>query len=304
MPPSRRTEVTEVSPALLRARPLPDSNATSGKHDRGTVLLIGGTRETPGALVLAGLAALRAGAGRLQLATVSSVSTALAIAVPEARVAGLPETADGSIDPHAAGRILELAADSDAVLFGPGTLDEHATAALLAGVLPQLRDARVVLDACAVSALEVEPTLLEQIGQRTILTPNPGEMAALLTRDVDAVRDDPLGSLDDAIERVGCTVALRDAETWIGAVGGERFRDRSGHPALGTSGSGDVLVGFLTGLLARGASPLDATLWAVHCHGVAGATAAAHLAGNGLLAREVIDTLALAVATIAGRGSW
>jgi hydroxyethylthiazole kinase-like uncharacterized protein yjeF len=299
MPPSPRTELVEVTPPLLRDRPLPDSSATSGKHDRGTVLVVGGSRETPGAVLLAGLAALRAGAGRLQLATVASTAVALGVAVPEARVVGLPETQGGAIDPKAADRVAELAAESTVVLIGPGAMDEDVTGALLEGLVPLLRDVSLVVDGRAVAALGTNPSLLERLGARAVVTPNPGEMGSLLDRDVDVVRDDPRAALDDAIERTGVVVALRDAETWVAGPGTERFRDRSGHPALGTSGSGDVLVGFLTGLVARGTSVLDATLWAVHCHGVAGATAAAQVAGNGLLAREVLDALPLALATIA-----
>jgi NAD(P)H-hydrate repair Nnr-like enzyme with NAD(P)H-hydrate dehydratase domain len=156
----------------------------------------------------------------------------------------------------------------------------------------------LVVDAGAMCGLGDDAALLESMGSRAVLTPNPGEMAGLLGRDLDVVRDDLRSALEDAIERTGVVVALRDAETWIGAPGTERFRDRSGHPALGTSGSGDVLVGFLAGLLARGTPALDATLWAVHCHGVAGAAAAARVAGNGLLAREVLDALPLALATL------
>ncbi|MDQ1430051.1 MAG: hypothetical protein QOF40_653 [Actinomycetota bacterium] len=298
MSPSR-VDVFEVVPPLLRDHPLPSGVSTAGKHDRGTALIVGGSSETPGALLLAGLAALRAGAGRLQLATVASAAAGLAIAVPEARVVGLAETSNGAIDPNASERVVELAEQANAVLIGTGAMDDAATAALLARVVPGLRDVRLIADAGAATGLRANPELLQPLGDRAVVCPNPGEMAALLDRDVDTIRGDPLGSLEDAIARVGVVVALRDAETWMGAPGSERYHDRSGHPALGTSGSGDVLAGFLTGLAARGAGLLDATLWAVHCHGVAGAAGAARVGGIGLLARELLDDLPLAFASIA-----
>src|SRR4051794_16824680 len=88
----------ELTHAELQRRPLPDHRGDTDKHGRGTVLVVGGSSETPGAVLLAGLAALRAGAGRVQLATAASAVAALGVAIPEARVIALAETASGAID--------------------------------------------------------------------------------------------------------------------------------------------------------------------------------------------------------------
>src|SRR5688572_16889461 len=90
-----RSEPRIVTPALLRDWPLPVPGG--GKDARGTVLVVGGSRHTPGAVLLAGVAALRAGAGVLQLAVAESTAAALSIEVPEALVVGLPETDGGSV---------------------------------------------------------------------------------------------------------------------------------------------------------------------------------------------------------------
>src|SRR3954454_22729917 len=114
-----RSEV--ITPALLRdwALPVP----TGGKEARGTVLVVGGSRFTPGAVLLAGVAALRAGAGRLQLAVTGSTATALSIAVPEAKVVGLPETDGGSVSGDVPDQLLELAAGADVLAIGSGLDD-------------------------------------------------------------------------------------------------------------------------------------------------------------------------------------
>src|SRR3954465_4838190 len=102
-----------ITPGLLRGWRLPDP--AGDKEARGTVLVVGGSRFTPGAVLLAGTAALRAGAGRLQLATHDDNAPALSIAVPEARVVGLPATPSGSVDGDVPDHLLELAGHADVV---------------------------------------------------------------------------------------------------------------------------------------------------------------------------------------------
>ncbi|MEO8694605.1 MAG: ADP/ATP-dependent (S)-NAD(P)H-hydrate dehydratase [Acidimicrobiales bacterium] len=229
--------------------------STADKHARGQVLVVGGSRETPGGVLLAGIAALRVGAGRLQLATADSVARELAIAVPEARVIGLLENNSGTVFGSAANAVSAETEGADAVLVGTGALDADETGELLCGLLQYVGDTTtIIIDAAGLGFLAQESAMLLRFSGRTVVT-------------------------------------LRSVETWTSAPGESRFRDRSGHAALGTAGSGDVLAGALTGLAARGADPLRATLWAVHCHGLAGEAAAGRGPGIGLLARELLAEL-------------
>ena len=139
-----RPDVTVVTSAVLRQWPLPDPG--DDKESRGRVLVVGGHVETPGAVLLAAEAALRCGAGKLQVATVADAAGRLAMAMPEALVRPLPQTPGGDIAEEAAERILALGRDCRAVVLGPGIGDPDACCALLDRVVPGLT-CTVVLDA-------------------------------------------------------------------------------------------------------------------------------------------------------------
>jgi ADP-dependent NAD(P)H-hydrate dehydratase len=292
MTPSPLAEIV-VTPAVLRDRPLPDHRSVDTKYDRGVVVVIGGATETPGGVLLAGLAALRVGAGKIQLATVAGVAPALAIAVPEARVIPVPETDGGALDPQAGDRLAPYVASADAVLVGTGASDVTGTGELVRRLVPEIQGVAVI-DAGAIPVLRDHPDLLAPLGGRAVVMPNPAEMAQILGCSLDEVTDDPLRALTAAVDRLGVTVTLRGTQTWTAAPGTQAFRDEGGNAGLATSGSGDVLAGAITGLAARGADPLTATIWATHLHGSAADRCAARLGELGYLARELLDELPLA----------
>jgi hydroxyethylthiazole kinase-like uncharacterized protein yjeF len=271
-----------ITPRLLREWPLPDPHG--GKETRGTVLVVGGSRFTPGAVLLAGLAALRAGAGRLQLAAESSTVSALSIAVPEAKVIGLPDNGD---------ELLGLVADADVVAVGPGLDDIGETARLLHLILDAAADdAAVVLDAYALGALSKEPGLLAGRPQGFVLTPNVTEAGHLLGRDPG---DDLAAETHTLAERYRATVSLFGH---IATPDGRGWREESGDAGLGTSGSGDVRAGIVAGLLGRGADPAQAACWGAFAHAASGLRLAPRYGRVGFLARELVDELAYTIATV------
>src|SRR4051794_21465658 len=164
-----------VTEALLRSMPLPRHEQGEDKDERGRVLVIGGSAETPGGVLLAGLAALRAGAGKLQLATCRSVAAPLAVAVPEARVTGLEETPEGGIAAAEAGRLARRCGQADAVLLGPGMMDGEAAAQLTAQLLEGAGEACFVLDAIALHRLDDCRSVLRNRAGPVVLTPHAGE---------------------------------------------------------------------------------------------------------------------------------
>lgn len=248
--------------------PRHDDDAT--KSERGCMLVVGGSRVTPGGVLLAGLAALRVGAGKLQLATVGSVAVPLAVAVPEALVAGLPESDDGHLTADGAERVGDLAARADAVVLGPGVLDDAGMDALLAAILDRCAGV-VVVDAGALRALGRHG----RVRGRVIATPNGKELSAL---GADAI---------SAAAASGAVVSCRDAVTTVAAPDGRTWEETAGCVGLATSGSGDVAVGAVGGLAAQGATLEAAAVWGARLHGLAGE----RLGGIGFLARELLDEL-------------
>lgn len=277
-----------IDASFLAGRPLPDP-ARGGKHDRGTVLIVGATTETPGALLLAGLAALRTGAGRLQVAAPRAVAPLLAVQLPEAQVIGLDEHSSGTVRPTA--RLAEAMAGSDVVLVGPGLGDEEAGHVVLEAAIAAVTDGdgSLLVDAGALVALGATPGAIRPIADRTVAMPNPGEAAALAGDQ--ALDADSGAAVDQLVDRLGCTVALRGPDTWVSSPAHQRVVECDGPVGLATSGSGDVLAGMVAGHLARGAAPFDALVWAVHLHAEAGRALVANTTDLGLLAREVIDAL-------------
>ncbi len=255
------------------------------------MLVIGGEREIPGAVLLAGIAALRAGAGKLQVATCSSAAVQLGIALPEARVIGLDETAAGAIRGRNAKKIADLMKRSHATLIGPGMADADETAALLAELLSLAEETTVILDAGALSSLADNSALLATSSVNGVITPHAGEMATLLGLNIDEVSANPFTVANEAARTLGVVVVLKGPETHIVSPDGEYYRYRSGDVGLATSGSGDTLAGTITGLAARGATPLQSSVWGVFLHGEAGNAMAKKSGRVGYLARELLSQI-------------
>lgn len=282
--PRPSSKPTTVTPDLLRNWPLPSPEG--GKEARGRTLIIGGSRQTPGAVLLAAEAALRSGAGKLQVATAAGVATQVAVALPEALVQGLPETENGALDPAGVEELADLARDASAVLVGPGMTDVKQCARFVAALLPHL-EGPLVLDALALARLTDDVTCLHGLKAQAVLTPNPGELAKTLGIDPDEVDDDPQQAVRRLAAESKATVALGGATSWVASPDGSLWCDLGGSAGLGVSGSGDVRAGILAGLLARGADADQAAVWSTHLHGRAGERLAAAVGKVGFLAREL-----------------
>jgi ADP-dependent NAD(P)H-hydrate dehydratase len=289
--------LTEITPQLLRDWPLPPIGQATDKEARGRVLVAGGGAEVPGAVILAGLAALRTGAGKLQLATAQGVASGLALAVPEARVFGLPQTRGGELAAEGAEALAERAQRSGGVVIGPGMLDEDA-AGVLAQRLAAVEEGALVADAAAMVGLARAPAAARRKRGRLVLTPHTGEMAAMLDCSRVAVEADPLAAARGLAAELQAVVVLKDAVTFVVSPDGRAWRHEGGSPGLATSGSGDVLAGVIGGLLARGAAPAQAASWGVYTHGACGRRLAGRIAPLGFLARELLDEIAPALAEL------
>ncbi len=282
-----------ITPALLRRFALPAPDARGDKDARGRVLAIGGSTQVPGAMLLAGVAALRAGAGKLQLAISRHVAGSLGVAVPEALVVGLPTTRAGEIAGARSVPLLAgLASAASALLLGPGMSDARGAHALVTALVRRMGDdAILVLDAAGILALRLDADALRSLGGRVVLTPHAGEMATLLAMDKTEVEREPARIAREAARRFGATVALKGPESWIAEPDGTLYHYTGGSVGLATSGSGDTLAGIVAGLAARGATASQAALWAAYLHGAAGRVLARRFGPIGFLARELLDEI-------------
>ncbi len=274
----------ELDKSTLHHWPLPQADDASDKEDRGQVLIVAGSREIPGAAILAATAALRAGAGKLTIATPQSVALGIALAMPEARVIALPETSAGGLLASGAELLEKCAARSSALLIGPGLLDGAASCDFVLALLRRLSGVSVILDALAMDVLLREP----RFDEPTLLTPHAGEMAHLTGRSKEDILADAPAAARDMARRGNAVVALKGATTYIVSPQGDEWRHVSATPGLGTSGSGDVLAGIMTGLAARGAPLEQAAAWGVALHALAGKRLAERNGRLGFLARELL----------------
>lgn len=286
-----------VTSAVLRDWPLPAPDG--GKEQRGRLLVVAGTTTTSGAALLAAEAGLRAGAGKLTVATNEETAVAQGVALPEAMVVPLPSSPGGSIAPYRSDLVCSLARNADAVVIGPGFNDPDATVDLLAHLLPRL-DVSLVLDATASAYLGQRPDGVRHLGGRVVLTVNPQELAQTAHRSPGDVEDDPAAVAGDVAGQSDVVVVCGGTDKHVVAPDGRHWVVQGGGPGLGVSGSGDVQAGIVAGLLARGAEPAQAAVWAAYVHARIGERLAADIGPVGALARDQLGQVGRVLAEVGG----
>jgi len=282
-----KTHPAVITQSVLRKLALPAPDEGGDKESRGRVLVVGGGRETPGAVVLAGLAALRAGAGKLQVATVEGNAALVAASIPEARVFALPQTKTGRLARSACAMLEEHLGAAQAVCVGPGMIEDEPVARFVAETLRRCAGGAVVLDAGAIACLGVGRRLLDALKGRAVVTPNAEELANIYGVSTREISSAPLEAARRAARDFRAVVALKGRETFIASPAGDTYVNRAGGVGLATSGSGDVLAGVIAGLVARGAESLHAAAWGVFLHARAGERLSKRIGPLGFLAREL-----------------
>lgn len=271
--------------ASLEAHPLPPVR-NDDKESKGRILVIAGSRAVPGAALLTATAAMRAGGGKLSVATAESAAVQLGLHMPEAMVVGLPEDAEGGFANSAVEPIMRQANNADAVVAGPGMKGSPACEPLAERLVAS--EPALALDVALLKALK-RPRKPRNIAP--VLLPDTDELASLLDCDKAAIEHDPLGNGLKAAEAYRSIVLVKGPPSHVVCPNGDFWTHEGGAPGLGVSGSGDVLAGIVGGLLAGGADPLNALLWAVWLHGQAGAALATKVGPIGFLARQIADEI-------------
>lgn len=278
--------MTELDAAWLAEHPLPLPGQDTDKNKRGRVLVAGGAVQVPGALLLSGEAALRAGAGKVQLATGEDATLGLGLSFPEAAVIPLRTNDAGELDARSGSKLAEAMVRCDVLVLGPGTGPAADAREILATILSKGSGAvDLVLDAAFIPALSSLEEAARAYEGQIILTPHPGEMALLMNCDESDLHP---AVACEASERFGATIVMKGSQTVIACSGKETLRYAGGGPGLATAGSGDVLAGVIGGLLSRGTHAMTSAAWGVYLHGQAGRYLAARGGSLGFLARELL----------------
>ncbi|OHB68010.1 MAG: NAD(P)H-hydrate dehydratase [Planctomycetes bacterium RBG_13_63_9] len=266
---------------------LSERPADAHKGDFGLALIIGGSRGMSGAVVLAGKAALRGGAGLVRLAVPDVVLDTVAGFEPSYMTVGLPSDTVGRIAGDAYEAIIELAGPATVVGLGPG-LGRSSDLDRLVGRLYQELATPMVIDADALNALATQPDVLSQGGRPRILTPHPGEFARLIGKKLDGEQRESAAA--DLAARCGVVVVLKGHQTLI-TDGTRQAKNDTGNPGMATGGCGDVLTGLIAALGCQGLGPFDAARLGVHLHGLAGDFAAAELGEVSMIASDLVQFL-------------
>jgi NAD(P)H-hydrate epimerase len=270
---------------------LPPRRPDSHKGTYGRVLVVAGSRGMTGAAVLCGSAALRGGAGLVQVACPADVQLVVAAGNPCYTTAGIACRADGHYSEACLEELARLAEPADVVAMGPGLGSREDVGFLVRGLLVRLPSKPVVLDADGLNVLA--PLKADGLPERPgplVLTPHPGEFARLLGIPTAEVQADRERLTVEFCRRYKLVLLLKGHRTVV--TDGQRvYRNDTGNPGMATGGSGDVLTGLVAALIGQGLSAFDAAALGARVHGRAGDLAAGELGQVALTAADLLDYL-------------
>jgi len=281
----------ELWTARAAARMLPPRPRQGHKGTFGHVLVVAGCVGKSGAAALAAEGAARAGAGLVTVGCPEAIHPILEVKCTEAMTAPLPETPVHTLGLAAEKPICDLARTREAVVLGPGVGRLDETLELVRRVAKEL-GGPLVLDADALIAWQGEPAGLRTRRAPTVLTPHPGEAAALLGATPTEVNADRAAAAMQLAEQTQAHVVLKGASTITACPDGRPLViNPTGGPLLATGGTGDVLAGVVAGLLAQGVAPREAGALGAYLHGAAADGLAAEYGEGGILAGELAAAL-------------
>jgi len=275
----------EVAP-LIGPRP-----AAANKGNFGHVLVIGGSVGKAGAAAMAGMSALRVGAGLSTIAAPKSLLATVAGFHPEVMTEPLQETRDGTIARRATNRLRKLAEGKTVLAVGPG-ISRNAETSELVRELVKKRKIPVVLDADGLNAFEGQATELNRQAGPLVLTPHPGEMARLTGITVVAIQRDRVNVARTFAREHKLILVLKGHRSLVAKPDGEVWVNTTGNPGMATGGTGDILTGMVAGFIAQNPQRIfEAVIAAVYLHGFAGDIARESMGEHSLVATDLVKVL-------------
>jgi hydroxyethylthiazole kinase-like uncharacterized protein yjeF len=279
-----------------------DRKRESNKGSYGHVLIIGGSTGKAGAAAMAGIAALRAGAGLSTVATAKSVLSVVAGFYPELMTEPLPETDGGTIATGAGVRIEELLKGMTVAAIGPGISRDPHTSMLVRSLVAH-HTIPMVVDADGLNAFEHHSSELNGKERILVITPHPGEMARLTGLTVSEVQKDRIGVARRFADEHQLIVVLKGHRTLIAEPDGKVWVNTTGNPGMATGGTGDILTGMIAGLMAQyPVNRFRAILGAVYLHGLAGDVMREQLGELPLIATDLLPGVTEAIQRVRNHG--
>jgi NAD(P)H-hydrate epimerase len=272
--------------AMVAPRP-----AESNKGNYGHVLVVGGSVGKAGSVAMAGMSALRAGAGLATVATPRSALSTVAGFHPELMTEPLAETGDGTLAASARERLDVLVKGKSVLAIGPGISRFPETSELVRTVVSKC-EVSVVLDADGLNAFEKRADELRGKGRVLVITPHPGEMARLVGCSTADVQKDRLGIARQFAREHELIVVLKGHRTLVVQPDGEAWVNTTGNPGMSTGGAGDILTGMVAAMIAQNPNDvLLAVCAAVHLHGLAGDVMREIVGEHSLVATDLLQGL-------------
>lgn len=258
------------------------------KGSFGKVLMLAGSVGMTGAAYLASEAAMRSGAGIVVLGIPRSLNPIMEVKLTEVMTFPLAETEKQSLREDTEETILELMENFSVLGIGPGISRQLETQRLVRNIIKK-STIPLVIDADAIYALSEDPTILKKTKTPLVITPHPGEMAKLINKDINYILDNQLDITRDVAQEFGGVVVLKGARTIIANKEGEAYINIGDNSGMATGGSGDVLTGIISSLIAQGADNLLAAIAGVYIHSLAGNLARDIKGERGMVAGDILS---------------
>ncbi len=268
----------------------------SHKSDYGKLLIIAGSKGMSGAAYLSGEAALKSGAGLVTIVCPECINSVLESKTTEVMTLAVDDV-DGCISYNSISKILKNVSEADAVLIGPGLgrgrdIYEIVKEVLIRSTVP------VIVDADALYAVSQDISLLKECTCELIFTPHAMEMSRLLGIDVNEIESDRINISRDFSDETGAVLLLKGHHTIVTSPSLKQYINNTGNAGMASAGSGDVLAGIISALIAKGVECAHAAAAGAYIHGLAGDIAAAKYGMESMSATNIIECISEAYCRI------
>lgn len=260
------------------------------KGSFGRVLMLAGSVGMTGAAFLASEAAIRSGAGIVVLGIPQSLNPIMEVKLTEVMTLPLAETEKQSLSEDAEEIILNIMKNFSVLGIGPGISRQLETQRLVRKIVEK-STIPLVVDADAIYALSEDHEILKNIEAPLVITPHPGEMAKLIDKDINYILDNKLDIAREVAQELGVVVVLKGARTIIADKDGEAYINIGDNSGMASGGSGDVLTGIISSLIAQGANELHAAVTGVYIHSLAGNLARDIKGERGMIAGDILSQI-------------